>query len=580
MTLIGSLRRLFTRRDKQFVGLLLLLSIVVSLFETVGISALMFFITVATNFEMIAKNIYFKQAYDFFHFTHPAYFISCLGIGLIAFYMVRAFLNLALVYSLNNFAQMRQHRFSTEIFERFLLLDYKDFVQRNSATFAQVIFTYSGNATQVINGALNILSESFTILAIYAMLFYVNWKMTLVLSVLLAVKVFIIVKTFSRRITTAGKRSQEFAVKMSRIFSETFSNYKFFKLLGDIEDTASHFRKLNHQFARTNNVNAVWQGLPRFILETMGFTILISVIVYVLFVHRNAQFVIPIVSMYALAFYRFLPSVNKILTGYNQIIFNKHALEPLERYMHLNYEKLGAEKVTFDTSLKLKDVSISYSAGKPILQQISLSISPGEKIGFIGESGAGKTTLVDVLIGLLKPNSGDLIIDDKKIEGSCLSAWRHMIGYIPQTIYLFDGTVAENVLFGRPRDEERLINVLKQANIYDFLLEKGGVETRVGEAGIQLSGGQRQRVAIARALYGNPPVLVLDEATSSLDNENEERIMEEVYDSSAGRTMLIIAHRLTTIARCDRVFRVEGGRVVEVEVPRLHSPAITPAQYA
>ena len=580
MTLIGSLRRLFTRRDKKVLIGLLLLSIVVSIFETVGISILMLFITMATNFELIQKNPYLALIQSFFNFSHPANFVIFIGIGLIVFYFVRAALNIILTYSLSHFAQMRQHRFATEIFERFLLLDYKDFTQRSAATFSQVIFGFAANATQVINGALSIMSESFTILAIYIMLFYVNWKMTLVLTLLLAVKIFAIIKAFSGRITAAGKRSQEFSLIMSKTFNEAFGNYKFLKLLSDARTYVQLFKKANYGFSRANNVNVVWQGLPRFVLETMGFSILISVIIYVLFMYRNAQFVIPIVSMYALAFYRFLPSINKILMGYNQIIFNRHVLEPLNQYLHLPREMVGGEGIEFKKSIELRELAFGYVANKPILKQASLQIYRGEKIGFIGESGAGKTTLVDIIIGLLPPDHGSIYIDEKLLKRENLYSWRRMIGYIPQQIYLFDGTAADNVLCGRPRDEQRLCVVLKQANMYDFLIDKGGLEVRVGEAGIQLSGGQRQRLAIARALYGNPPVLVLDEATSSLDNENEERIMREVYDNAVDCTMLVIAHRLSTIERCDRVFKVINGSVVELEKPTIHQLIMPAAQVA
>lgn len=580
MTLIGSLRRLFTRRDKKIIAFLLLLSILVSVFETVGISALMLFITVATNFELIQKNHYMVAVQNLIGFSHPANFVIALGLVLIVFYCVRAVLNILLVYSMSNFSQMRQHRFATEIFERFLLLDYKEFTQKSAATFSQVIFGFTANATQVINGLLNIMSEGFTIIAIYAMLFYVNWKMTLVLSLLLSIKILVIVKAFSGRITSAGSRSQRFSVEMSKVFNETFGNYKFLKLLADFRKNVSVFKTLNYGFARANNVNTVWQGLPRFILETMGFSILIGVIVYVLYMYRNAHFVIPTVSMYALAFYRFLPSVNKILMGYNQVIFNKHALVPLSQYLSLEPEQAGNVSVSFEKTVELRKIAFSYSSSKKIFHDVSFTIRRGEKIGFVGASGAGKTTLIDIIIGLLSPNEGSINIDDKKLSRDNLYSWRRMIGYIPQNIYLFDGTAAENVCCGRLRDENLLIRALKQANMYKFLMANGGLETRVGEAGIQLSGGQRQRLAIARALYGDPKILVLDEATSSLDNENEEAIMQEIYDSSADRTMLIIAHRLSTIALCDRVLEVCDGlvyeRSIESVVGRVHRvPEIT-----
>lgn len=564
MTLIGSLRRLFTYQDKKiFIGLLLL-AVIVSLFETAGISVLMVFITMATNFEVINTNPYFYRIYALGGFSHPANFVIAVGIALIFFYFFRAALNIALTYGLSSFAQMRQHRFATEIFERFLLLEYKDFTQRSAATFSQVIFGFTGNATQVINGMLNIVSESFTILAIYSMLFYVNWKMTLVLTLFLTSKVFLLIKAFSGKITRAGKQSQIFSVGMSKLFNETFGNYKFLKLLSNMSPTVKKFKDLNFNFARANSLNSMWQGFPRFILETMGFSILISVIVYVLFRYRNAQFVIPIVSMYALAFYRFLPSVNKILIGYNQIIFNQHALQPLSQYLHLPREEAGAKTPSFKKSLELKNVRFGYNPAKPVIHSANLLIKPGEKIGFVGESGAGKSTIIDILVGLLPPDQGEIFIDGELLGTSNVSGWRRLIGYIPQQVYLFDGTVAENIVCGRERDEARLVSVLKQTNMYDFLMGKEGLHTRVGEGGIQLSGGQRQRLAIARALYGNPPILVLDEATSSLDNENEEFVMNEMYKAGEGRTMLVIAHRLSTIARCDRVFEIREGCVYEI----------------
>ena len=579
-SLIGSLRKLFNRHEKRLLFGLLFLSIGVSIVETVGLSGLMFFITLATNFEFIQKNKYFSSAYDFSGASHPAQFVAMIGIGLIVFYCIRAGLNIFLAYSLSRFSQMRQHRFATENFERFLLLDYKEFTRQNGTTISQGIFAFTANVTQILTGMLSIMSESFTICAIYVMLFYVNWKMTLVLSVLLSLKVFFIIKTFSSRITRAGKKAQEFSVKIQRLFGCTFGNYKFLKLLAKPHRAYNQFKAINIELINANNINAVWQTLPRFILETSGFIILISIIVYVLARYRSAQAVIPIVSMYALAFYRFLPSISKILAGYNQIIFNKHAVVPLLAFQSLPTETQIEKTIGFNETIELRDISFSYLPAKPIFTNVSLRIKKGEKIGFIGESGAGKTTLVDVIIGLLKPNNGTLVIDGVAVAADTLFAWRRQIGYIPQTISLFDGTAAENVICGRVRDDKELVRVLNQANIYDSLVARGGIDSAVGDAGIQLSGGQRQRLAIARALYGNPAVLVLDEATSSLDNENEARIMDEIYSSSQGRTMLVIAHRLSTIARCDRVFKVVAGSVVEINVPLVHTAAVVMSHQA
>ena len=569
MFVVPLFTKLLTKRDKHELAVLLTASILVSLIETIGVSALMIFVSMSTNLSMIETNPYFAYWFRVLPFKEHTSFVICFGLLLIGFYIVRAFINVIHIYYLNRFAQMRQYEFAAKAFDHFLKLPYGDFALKSTTAVAHLINTTSMQITHVISGILAILAESSTIIAIYAMLFYVNWKMTLVLTLLLSAKVFIIIKTFSHRITAAGKKLQLFSLARDKKYHQVFGNYKFVKLLSNNQEHTEIFNSNAHGFARANNVNMVWQALPRFILETIGFCILIGVIVYVLFRYNNAQFVLPIVSMYALAFYRFLPSITKILTSYNQIVFNKHAIKPFLAYLESPIEKLDYAPIAFNNIISIANISFSYIPHKLILNNVSLSIRKGERIGFIGESGAGKTTLIDILVGLLPVNSGTLSVDSTVINTSTIKSWRQQVGYIPQHIYLFDGTVAENIVCGRVADEAQILHVLKQARLYDLIMEKGGLQAQIGEAGIQLSGGQRQRLAIARALYGNPAVLVLDEATSSLDHNNEEHIMQEIYDHADGKTLLIIAHRLSTISRCDRVFKVESGSVVEISLASL-----------
>lgn len=566
MELFRSLQSLFPARDKRLVLFLLLGSVGVSLVETASLSAVMLFASVATNFDLVTTNKYFYFIYKALYFEKPSHFVLSFGVFLLFFYAVRAALNIAQVYYLNKFSQMRQHYFASLLFKRFVRLPYHVYVMQNSSSLGQTIFSYTSNITQVVSGLLSISAETLTILCVYAMLFYVNWKMTLVLTSLLSIKVFAIVKTFSGKITHAGKISQRFGLIAGKTFSETFQNYKFLKLLARDNLTINSFIDAHKTYARASATNAVWQGLPRFILETLGFFILIGVMLYVIYRYNNAQFVVPIVSLYALAFYRFLPSVNKILMGYNQIIFNKHALKPVLQYLIMEEESLGELPLAFNKTIKLSDVTFAYGMQPPIFEHVSCIIRKGERIGFVGASGAGKTTLVDIVIGLLTPQVGTIVIDDELLTNTTVRAWRRKIGYIPQHVTLFDGTVLDNVVCGREVNENEVVRCLKQAHIYDFLLTKDDVATRVGEGGIQLSGGQKQRIAIARALYGDPEILVLDEATSALDNETEAIIMDNIYDVSAHKTLLVIAHRLSTIARCDRVYRIEKGSVFEVSV--------------
>lgn len=223
---------------------------------------------------------------------------------------------------------------------------------------------------------------------------------------------------------------------------------------------------------------------------------------------------------------------------------------------HTDYEDNKA--ISFNRKIELKNINFEYKQNKGVIKDFNLTINKGDKIAFIGKSGAGKSTLIDLIIGIYKPKSGKIFIDDTLLDNENLRSWRKKIGYIPQQIFLFDGNVAENIALSDNIDENRVIECCKKANIWEFLCENDGIKTRVGDGGIKLSGGQKQRIAIARALYDNPEILVLDEATSALDNETESKIMDEIYDVATNKTLLVIAHRLTTIEKCERVVELNN----------------------
>ena len=328
------------------------------------------------------------------------------------------------------------------------------------------------------------------------------------------------------------------------------------KLIQNEEKLYNEFSNASYGYARANIINATLNQLPKLSLETIGFGVLVGIVVYVLFKYKDASFVLPIVSMYALALYRILPALNRILSGYNIILFFSKSLDIMYRELNYILPKEGMDLINFNEKIELKNIYFEYTKNKKVLENISLIINKGDKIAFIGESGSGKSTLVDLIIGLYKPLKGEIFVDGEKLTISNIKSYRSKVGYIPQSIYLFDGTVGENVAFGYEYDKEKIIEVLKKANIYDFLSSKEGVDTLVGDGGIQLSGGQKQRIGIARALYSDPEILVLDEATSALDSETEAKIMDEIYKVGSDKTLLIIAHRLSTIEKCNKVIKL------------------------
>ncbi len=254
----------------------------------------------------------------------------------------------------------------------------------------------------------------------------------------------------------------------------------------------------------------------------------------------------------------------KILTSYHDLLYYHSSLNIIYQNLRQEEENLGEGKLSFNQELKICNLSFGYEGKKYLFKNLNLNIKKGEKIAFIGESGCGKSTLVDLIIGLLKPKEGQILIDKQELNASNAKNYRQKIGYIPQNIYLFNDSIAKNITFGDAVDEEKLNKVIKQANLEHFIKNlPQGVQTKVGDGGSNLSGGQKQRIAIARALYLEPEILVLDEATSALDTQSEAKIMDEIYKISKDKTMIIIAHRLSTITQCDKVYRLEHGKLKE-----------------
>ena len=564
MISIGKLKALTSKRDKIFLALLFVLSVGLSFIETIGISAIMPFISLATNPDLITTNEYSAKFYEFFSFKNTNSFIVVFGVILIVFYIFRAIYTMFYAYLLNRFAFGRFHIFALKLFTNYAYLPYKRFVRRNSGEMSKIITQEAFTTSVYLQNFLQLFSEGFTIVLLYILLLFVNVKMTLVLTIFLGIKVYLIMKILTNKIKEQGRiRSTAFS-KFYKILNETFGNFKLIKLMQNEEQMKEKFIQASSQMAQANIVNSTLSQLPRNILETIGLSVLIAIVLYTLLKYNDASAVLPIISMYALALYRMLPALNRILSNYNNIVFYSKSLDIV--YKELKYQAPfeGSDSLEFSSKLKVENLSFNYEYQKPVLEDINLEIKKGEKIAFIGESGSGKSTLVDIIIGIYKSKDGKIFIDGKELNDNNIRSWRAKIGYIPQSIYLFDGSVEENVAFGYEIDKQKVEKCLKQANIWEFLKGKNGAQTLVGEGGIQLSGGQKQRIGIARALYNDPEILVLDEATSALDDETEAKIMDEIYNVVQNKTLLIIAHRLSTTERCDKKIRLEKGKIVEI----------------
>ncbi|MBF7047735.1 ABC transporter ATP-binding protein, partial [Campylobacter volucris] len=385
------------------------------------------------------------------------------------------------------------------------------------------------------------------------------------LSVFLLLNAFILIKILSPLVKKASIAREEAMKNYFEILNANLNNFKIIKLKTKEQSTQKLYETQSGLFAKANISNESMSSIPRIYLEGMGFCMLCLIIVYlVLKYESDISSILATITIFVVALYRLMPSANRIITSYNEIIYYKNSLDIIYNILNEKEEKLGDEKITFQDKIELKKLFFAYQGKRNLFKGLNFTLKKNEKIAFIGKSGSGKSTLVDLIIGLLKPNDGAIFVDGVKLDESNIKSFRSKIGYIPQQIYLFNDSIAKNISFGEDIDEELLHQVIKQANLESFVKSlEHGVHTKVGDSGSFLSGGQRQRIAIARALYQKPEILVLDEATSALDQESEAKIMEEIYKISKDKTLIIIAHRLSTIQGCDRVFEVERGILKE-----------------
>ncbi len=554
---------LLSKHDKNFLLALIFFSIFISLIETFAVSILMPFISAASDFEFIQKNKYMSALYDFFNMSSNSKFVIYFGILLCIFYVFRSLINMFYYYMLSKFSEGRYFAISKRLFEGYLNLPYQKFNSLNTSHLTKIIINEASYYTQVISSLLVMISEIFVIIFIYSLLLYIDWQSTLFLSLILLFVVGIILGKITHLIKTKGKDREVYQRGIYDVLSSSFGNFKVIKLFSNEKKIVENFTGVSQKLVHSNIIFETSSHIPRLLLDGLGFALL-SLLVSFLVWKYNADISkwMPILSLYILALYRLLPSVHRIIVRYNKIMFYTQAVELIYNELQYEGEHLGEESLNFNHNIIFKDVNFFYENGEKVLDTINLSIQKGENIGVIGESGSGKSTFVDMLIGLNLPTGGAILIDNQELTTNNIVSWRKQIGYIPQSIYLFDGTVGENIVFAREYDKDKLIDVLKKVNLWDMFDKKEGLNTQVGEMGKLLSGGQQQRIAIARALYSSPDVLVLDEATSALDAKIEQKIMQEIYTLCKDKTLIIISHKQEILKECNRVFKVENKRVI------------------
>lgn len=500
--------------------------------------------------------------------------LIALGLVLLTVFILKAAAAVGIHGAIIRFGQNRRARLQSSLMHSYQHLPYTEFLRRNSSEYVYAVESLTGNFTHIVQTALRTISDSLVAVTILLLLAWHNAPALALLAGLLALSVYGYDRLFRRNLRRYGERANDAATAIVRGVHEGIEGLKEIRILGKEAHFHHVVRDEARAYARFKVKHQVINMLPRYLLETVMVLFVISVIFYTLLAGDDLNALVPTLAMFAVAALRLKPAAQTIAESLIQLRYFRDSVARL----HPDYAKLASveaipanspaleRSAPFDT-LTLQKVTFAYpGAAVPALHDISMQIHAGDSVGLIGPSGSGKTTLVDVLLGLLEPQTGEITYNSQALRRS-LAAWRSQVAYLPQQVFLIDDTLRRNVALGlkdHDIDAQRLHEALRQARLAELVVQlPDGLDTILGERGARLSGGQRQRVALARAFYHGRSVLVMDEATSALDHETEREIVEEIRRLKGQKTLLVIAHRLTTVQHCDRIYRLKAGSIVE-----------------
>ncbi len=566
---------LLDRRQRKALMVLLCLMSVGMMLETLGVGLVVPALALFTQKDIALKYPQIQPFLDYLGIHDQKTLILGGLVVLFSVYVIKALFLAFLAWYESRFVFRLKAEVSQNLFSTYLSKPYTFHLQRNSAqlirnaTTEVLMFT-----NKFLFPGMYFLKEIAVILGLSFLLFIVEPLGALVVIGLFGI-FFVSFYSFTRKyITRWGKARKRHEGMRIQHLQQGLGGIKDVKVLGRETDFLSQYKGHNQKVARAGQLEATMQKIPKLGIEIIAVGALVALVVTMILRGGAIELIIPKIGLFAVAAFRLMPSVNRIATAVQSIKYSEPVLYMLAQEMGPRTaikHVLGTGKEVFQHDLVFEKISYAYPGSAFVsLDNVSLSVKKGESIGFIGASGAGKSTLVDVLLGLLPPSNGRILVDGKDIRQN-LRAWQGQIGYVPQTIFLTDDTLRRNVAFGIPSDQIDEAAVMKalQAAQLEELIDKlpDRVETMVGERGIRLSGGQRQRIGIARALYHDPEILVLDEATSSLDTSTERDVMSAIHALHGNKTIIIVAHRLPTVERCDRLYRLDNGRIVDEGSP-------------
>jgi ABC-type multidrug transport system fused ATPase/permease subunit len=568
----SKLRDLLDAREKRQALVLLVLMLVLGVLEMVGVASIFPLFAVLSDPGIIQSNPYLRRTYETLGFANTNSFFIFLSAAVFLIIVARTAFTAVTTYGLLRYAQMRSHTLSVKLLSSYLRRPYTWFLNRHSADMGKSVLS---EVEQVVRDslipALQLVSRLIIVAFIVGVV--VAAEPVVAVSVFVGVSlvyglVYLSMSGFLRRLGRARIAANRARYQIAQ---EVLGGVKEVKIGGLERGYLRRFENASLRFARLRVQFQLVRELPRHVLELIAIgSILIVIMALLMRADGNLGAALPVIALYAFAGLRLLPAVQTIYQSIVSLRFGGPALEALHAELSAPAQAANWAAVAplpLKREIALEHVSFAYpQAGRTALHDISLTIPVHTTVGLVGATGAGKSTLVDVILGLLEPQQGRLMVDGQAIDRSNVRAWQRSVGYVPQQIFLADESIAANIAFGMPPDKidhAAVERAARMAMLHEFIVTElpKGYDTEVGERGVRLSGGQRQRVGIARALYHDPDVLVLDEATSALDNLTEKAVMEAVNNLARRKTIIMIAHRLSTVKGCDTIFLVDRGTI-------------------
>jgi len=572
---------MFNKKEKKRFVILFFLMIIAAIFETIGIGLIFPFVGIVTNPDMIQEQAILSFIYDYFNFTTAKAFTIFAVIFLLSTFVLKNLYLLVFNYAQYRVILNQQVKLSRRLFQAYLTKPYTFHLQRNTADLLRNV---NGEVPRVFQGVIlstfQLLTELLVVVFILGLLLVTAPTATLTATVILGASVFIFFTVLRTKISGLGKEQQEVSGTMIKWVNQGLGASKEVKVSGKENFFIQAYTGQSQIKANNSRYMKMLELIPRLFIETLLVGVVLITMLIIVFQGTNTTELISMMALFAMAAFRLMPSITRIVALVTTIRYSEPALTVVYEDLFMNQEAetenrqetvnvINKGEKVFTDAIELSGVSFRYPDQDDYsIEDVSLTIPIGQSVAFVGESGAGKTTLVDIILGLFRPEHGQVLIDKKELADQ-KSVWQQKIGYIPQFIFLSDDTIRSNVAFGIDReeiDEQEVWRALEQAQLKEFIQSlPDQLDTEIGERGVRLSGGQRQRIGIARALYHNPEILFMDEATSALDNETEKEIMQAIDKLKGEKTLIIIAHRLSTIENCDVVFTIKAGKLVQVD---------------